>query len=567
MQPNGESPSPRHRGPRSTAPASQPVEVPATVRRVGPPANVDPGSIVFSPDPGRHPRHAAAPDHHGIGFRSTREVTAEMSPVIYRPAGSGGDREPEKPPRVSIAGPDIPTAASFASETPAKESTPAWIDDDLDDDPEIDEEELAQEAEDHLLDDPTPVVPPAAPTRRKPLQRRRRRILGRADDPVEPEPDPVTEEAEPVEDLPQTESDEAPLAAPAPVDAPPPEAQRTAPPPRSRRVRTLHIGAPPVGPATEPIDEDTAAVEGVGAEPVVDAPLSEPETEVESEVEPVAETEPDAGPEPEPEVAHDPRWRQAAPPRFGTPTRSIPVPESTEETIPDQPDEAESDQVGSDGASELTIDPTAAVDDESATDEAARHVRDSPAISGHVLSTRGRGLSGVAIVAIDTDDEVVGTATTGRRGEFVIENLAEGSYRVGARDTTDGDFIDGWHGGDDADSATALQVDDDETLRDIAVTLVGLVAIDADIDIRRKKVVVDVEVIDRSTGLPGEGTIVIGTDHFRTRLPLAQGCASITLFGSTRDWDQGTIRLAPQVSIEYSGSRHTGPAQRTIRLR
>jgi hypothetical protein len=171
------------------------------------------------------------------------------------------------------------------------------------------------------------------------------------------------------------------------------------------------------------------------------------------------------------------------------------------------------------------------------------------------------------MVAIDSDGQVVGTATTGRRGEFIVENLSAGTYRIGARDTVDGDFIDSWHGGDDPHAATELQAEDDLTIRDIDITLIGRVAIDVAVDVRRKKVVVDVEVIDRSTGLPAEGTIIIGTDQFRTRLPLTNGRTNITLFGSNPDGELDAERLDPRVSIEYAGAQHTAGASRTIRLR
>ena len=77
-----------------------------------------------------------------------------------------------------------------------------------------------------------------------------------------------------------------------------------------------------------------------------------------------------------------------------------------------------------------------------------------------MVSTRGRGLSGVTVVVVDADDQVVGTTTTGRRGRYVVEALSAGAaYRVGARDTIDGDFTDSWHGGDDAASATGAGSD------------------------------------------------------------------------------------------------------------
>ncbi|MGB9013260.1 MAG: carboxypeptidase regulatory-like domain-containing protein [Aeromicrobium sp.] len=200
-------------------------------------------------------------------------------------------------------------------------------------------------------------------------------------------------------------------------------------------------------------------------------------------------------------------------------------------------------------------------------DEATLAATGAVVISGHVVSTRGRGLSGVTVVVVDADDQVVGTTITGRRGRYVVDGVAAGgAYRLGARDTIDGDFIDSWHGGDDAASATVLEPTDDGAVADIDVTLTGRVAIDAEIAVKRRKVRVEVEVIDRSTGLPGEGTVTISTDQFSTQLPLTDGRATVTLLTAREDQD-GSHRDGRRLRIAYPGSRHIGPATRTIRVR
>ena len=154
---------------------------------------------------------------------------------------------------------------------------------------------------------------------------------------------------------------------------------------------------------------------------------------------------------------------------------------------------------------------------------------------------------------VDADDQVVGTTITGRRGRYAVDGLAAGaSYRVGARDTIDGDFTDNWHGGDDAASATVLEPTENGTVPDINVTLTGRVAIDADVDVKRKKIRVEVEVIDRTTGLPGEGTVTISTDQFSTRLPLTEGRANITLLTPSEDQDTAE-RAVRRLRIEYPG--------------
>ncbi len=240
------------------------------------------------------------------------------------------------------------------------------------------------------------------------------------------------------------------------------------------------------------------------------------------------------------EVADDPRWRQTAPPRF-----DVAAPQVVESPAAEQAEGHDESAAG-----EATSAPTGAV-----------------VISGHVVSTRGRGLSGVTVVVVDADDQVVGTTITGRRGRYFVDGLAAGAaYRIGARDTIDGDFTDNWHGGDDAASATVLEPTEDGEVPDIDVTLTGRVAIDADVDVKRKKVRVEVEVIDRTTGLPGEGTVTISTHHFSTRLPLTDGRANITLLTAREDQDAAE-RDGRRLRIEYPGSRHTGPATRTIRVR
>lgn len=675
---SGGQPTPRHRSEQHAAyiEAVPRLTEPGSHRFVGS-GSAPTDRIVFSPDHGRFPRVAAGPPSrdHGIGFRSSQEVVAEMSPVIYRPAGSGEpDRDPERPPRVSIAGPGVPTAASFAADKaaaaePAPAAAPAApgappLDDlsDLDEDPEIAEDELVDEAEDALLDDledgtdtdrggdradegPLPrsdfdalddphfddhleapfdePAPPPPPPHPAPQPRRRRRLLGRHDDPVEapveatPPPPAFEEERQPspVEETPTAESV---AEAPATPEAP-------AAPQRRRRVRTLHISAPPTGPAAEPSDveepvdtepdatgpdstgSDSTASDSTGSEAEVtpgelEAPDSLPEApaaedvaesrepEVETaEVETVAPETAATGP--------DPRWRQAAP-RLGAATRApepvagpvdaavgqVETPELDVEQLEEvdavvvteaeaEPESESESEPEADPEPELALpagatDPTAADPDDSDALIAAQHRRTTPAISGHVTSTRGRGLSGMTVHVLDAQGEVVAQAVTGRRGGYVVDDIAPGTYHLSAGDQVDGDFADAWFGGPTADDAEPLQVEDGLTTSGVDAALPGRVVIDADVDVRRKKVVVDIAITDRTSGLPGHGSVVLSTEHFSTELPLVKGRATITLFGSTRDWDPGAIgRLGKRLRVDYVGTRHTASQSRSIRLR
>lgn len=511
-----------------------------------------------------------------------------MSPVIYRPAGSGPDREPRKTTRVPFAGPDIPTAASFADELdddldddldgvpapPDPARSDEAFDDRLDEDPDIDDSELADEAEDALLDDleSTTAAPPApastdetsgrnlASARRPIKQRRRRRILGRHDDPVDEEPpsaapvedEPVQDEPaqdEPAQDetTPPEEADHepAPEADPEPeVDATPELEESLVPPaavprPRRRRVRTLNLSAPPVGDGGPPQDgEDVTDDEPADTEPIETEP-------VDTELTPVDEVSEDQ----HRAVADD-----------ETPA------EPEAEADPEMPD-AEMPDSDLPGATDVTAEEMTARSVAEDVPPAHEDPAAAGAISGRVRSSRLRGLRGMTVTVIDESDHVVGETLTGRRGEFVVDGLPAGTYRVGARDPSDGDFNDGWHGSVDAARATMLRLDDDAALDGIDLTLVGRVGISAEVSSDDDHTDLDIEVIDRTTGLPGVGEVVVNTEHFRTSLPLTDGRTRLTIFGSAPGSGDSGPELAPRVRIEYSGSEHSAPANRSIRLR
>ncbi|MGJ9422429.1 carboxypeptidase-like regulatory domain-containing protein [Aeromicrobium sp. CF3.5] len=136
-----------------------------------------------------------------------------MSPVIYRPSRSGPDRDRGGPPRVPIAGPGIPTAATFVEDRTPEGGTPQGG---------------ARE----------PVS-----TRRPTKQRRRRRILGRQGEP------PVT------------------VAEPESTAAPEPT---VSPRQRRRRGRGVTMSPPPVGPGDQ-LGDAAEAPEEVQANPAADA--------------------------------------------------------------------------------------------------------------------------------------------------------------------------------------------------------------------------------------------------------------------------------------------------------
>lgn len=183
------------------------------------------------------------------------------------------------------------------------------------------------------------------------------------------------------------------------------------------------------------------------------------------------------------------------------------------------------------------------------------------AIGGRVRSSRLRGLRGMTVTVSDESDEIVAEALTGRRGEFVIPDLPAGTYRVGARDAVDGDFSEGWHGPADPAQATWLRIDDHTSLPRIDVALTARVGIDADVATTPDQAAIDIVVMDRSTGLPAFGEVIVSTEHFRATLPLTDGRTQIILLATGEGHE-----LTSRVRIQYTGAEHSAPATRTLRL-
>lgn len=188
------------------------------------------------------------------------------------------------------------------------------------------------------------------------------------------------------------------------------------------------------------------------------------------------------------------------------------------------------------------------------------------AIGGRVRSSRLRGLRGMTVTVFDESDEIVAEALTGRRGEFVVPDLPAGTYRVGARDAVDGDFSEGWHGPSDPAQATWLRIDDHTSLPGIDVALTARVGIDAAVATTRDQAAIDIVVMDRSTGLPAVGEVVVSTEHFRATLPLTDGRTHIIVLGTASEATDEGQELPSRVRIQYTGAEHNAPATRTLRL-
>ncbi|VXC45523.1 carboxypeptidase-like regulatory domain-containing protein [Aeromicrobium sp. 9AM] len=296
--------------------------------------------------------------------------------------------------------------------------------------------------------------------------------------------------------------------------------------------------APEAVAEAEPVAQEEDEAEDV-AEPVADVP-DEPV------VEPVAE-EPVAEPEPEPEPVRT--LRLTDPPYDDAPISPEPAP------VVDEPVEP------------LAVVPEPAVIEEPASSRYSfgkpgkakgKHRRRTSAISGTVQSSRGRGLRGIRVTALDDQDNVVGSAVSGAGGAFVVEDLPAGSYRLTASDEARGDFAMG----PDPDADT-IKVKHAKTRRNAGVTLVAASVVSLAVEMRKKKAVVEVTVTERATGIRAKGSVRVTTKRFAAELPLSKGRTAVTLIGSA----DGSPKLAKKIKVDYRGTRHVLPGSATVRLR
>lgn len=324
----------------------------------------------------------------------------------------------------------------------------------------------------------------------------------------------------------------------------------------------------------DPADDDGRETE-TGADDRVEQPRwGQPDTEPsepvveDSAVEPEPVTEPEVAPE-EPVTESEPvrALRLTAPPIEDTPVVSEPGDLEDELVEPAEPAPAPQPAV--------IVEPTTAQVEDKNSDEKrqpkdktkgaakGKHRRHTSAISGAVQSSRGRGLRGMRVTVLDGDQKAIATAVTGAGGAFVVEELPAGSYRLTVSDEADGDFATGWHGGSSFTKADTIKVKQGKTRRKIGVTLVSAAKIDFNVDLRKKKAVVEVKVTDRATGTPAEGSVKVSTKLFSAELPLTEGRTALTLVGTV----DGYPRLSKKVKVDYSGSTHTRPESATAKLR
>lgn len=194
--------------------------------------------------------------------------------------------------------------------------------------------------------------------------------------------------------------------------------------------------------------------------------------------------------------------------------------------------------------------------------EPGKHRRDRGAISGTVVSSRGRGLRGIEISVVDTDEVVVATAISGSAGAFIVEELPAGAYRIMGADP-DGDFVAGWIGGSSFATASTFKLKDSTKRRKAKLNLVAAADIAVSVDARKKSAQLGIHVTERGTGVPATGRISVTSKLIGVELPLSEGRVDVTLFGAP----DGSTRVPKKVDIDYLGDAHTAAASRSTKLR
>lgn len=198
----------------------------------------------------------------------------------------------------------------------------------------------------------------------------------------------------------------------------------------------------------------------------------------------------------------------------------------------------------------------------STTEERGKHRRDRSAISGTVTSSRGRGLRGVEVSVVDSDEVVVSTTTSGASGAFIVEDLPAGTYRVTGADP-DGDFVTGWIGGASFAKASRLKVKDNSTRRKADLRLIAAADIAVKVDRHKKSTQLGIRVTERGTGVAATGRISVANKLIGVELPLNEGRAHVTLFGP----QDGSAQPPKKVDITYRGDKHTAASSQSTKLR
>lgn len=243
----------------------------------------------------------------------------------------------------------------------------------------------------------------------------------------------------------------------------------------------------------------------------------------------------------QPEVTAEPEVR-AEPDARAEP--AMPVIEAPAAVAPLAPEDPQDEPVSAELEPEPTVQPR----------------RATGSVSGSVTNVNGRGLRGMQVQLVDADKSVVGSATTSGGGQFTIDGVPPGSYRLKAFDDVEGDFEKSWFGGAKHRSATSFMVSASSAVAGIDVVLRSTARIDVKATSRKRKIDVVVRVTHRATGEPATGAVELSTkksEHISVELVDGQAPISLTDVG----------KGAKKVRVFYGGDRRTRPAEATARVR
>jgi hypothetical protein len=176
-------------------------------------------------------------------------------------------------------------------------------------------------------------------------------------------------------------------------------------------------------------------------------------------------------------------------------------------------------------------------------------------VSGTITNVHGRGLRGLRVEVVDVDKAVVCTSTTGADGQYLVDDIEPGTYKLRVLDDVDGDFEKSWIGGESFKTAEKFTIKAEKTRRAETVVLRSTARIDVEVESTKKKVDVIVTVTHRATGEPATGEIEMSTKDVKVTVALADGKGRVLL-----------RQAAKTLRIDYQGDQRTRPESTKIRL-
>lgn len=188
--------------------------------------------------------------------------------------------------------------------------------------------------------------------------------------------------------------------------------------------------------------------------------------------------------------------------------------------------------------------------------ERHRQPRDEGTVSGLVTDVLGDGLSGMRVDVIDKHKVVVDTATTGAKGEFVIDRIPIGTYRLRALDDVNGDFERSWYGGRTSGAAEPFKVKSGKKRGKLVVVLRFRAHIDVETTVKKRKIKAMITVTHHANGGAATGIVEVSTKGDNVTLPLVDGKAAVSLKRSVK-----------KLKIDYAGDHQTRASSTKVRVR